>query len=135
MMRVHTRTVWNDRLRLVVSQMSLELAIISVLAGIALGLRYKVMVLICATASVMMFAMIVGIERGDHFRSIFSATVISGTVIQLGYLAGIFIRAAVGRMVLVLDAQAAPLRQALSKRRPARSGRHLQSRSGPAQHR
>ena len=107
MMRLHTRTVWNDKLRLVVSAMSLESAIISALAGIALGLRYKVMILICAAALVMMFVMIVGVARGDHFWSILSATVISGTAIQLGYLAGLSIRAAVGRIILVLDAQAA----------------------------
>jgi hypothetical protein len=104
MMRLHTRSVWNDKLRLVVSAMSLELAIISTLAGVALGLRYKVMILIPVAALVMMFAMIVGLARGDHFWSIFSATVISGTAIQLGYLAGISIRAAV--VILVLDAQA-----------------------------
>ncbi len=76
--------------------MSLELAIISALAGIALGLRYKVMFLIRAVALVMMFAMIAGIARGDHFWSIISGVAILGTAIQLGYLAGISIRARVG---------------------------------------
>jgi hypothetical protein len=81
---------------LVVSAMSLELAIISAFAGIALGLRYKVMILIPAVASLMMFATIVGIARGDHFWSIIWAAAILGTAIQLGYLAGISIRARVG---------------------------------------
>ncbi len=73
--------------------MSLELAIISVLVGIALGL---IVVLVRAVALVMMFAMIVGIARGDHFWSIILAIAIPATAVQLGYLAGIQIRAAVG---------------------------------------
>jgi hypothetical protein len=76
--------------------MSLQLAIIiSALAGIALGLRYKVVILIPAIAFLMMFATIVGIGRGDYFWSIILAMPIPGTAIQLGYLAGIFVRAAV----------------------------------------
>src|SRR5215472_14057621 len=80
----------------VVSAMSLELAIISALAGIALGLRYKVMILLCAVASVMTFAMVVGIARGDHLWSIISAVATLETAVQLGYLAGISIRARLG---------------------------------------
>jgi hypothetical protein len=79
-----------------VSAISLELTIISAFAGIALGLRYKVMILIPAVALLMMFATIVGIARGDHFWSIIWAVAILGTAIQLGYLAGISIRARVG---------------------------------------
>jgi len=76
--------------------MALELAIISVLAGIALGLRYKVLILVPAVALAMVFAIIVGIARADHFWSIILAMVIVGTAVQLGYLVGIAIRAAVG---------------------------------------
>jgi hypothetical protein len=43
----------------------------------------------------MMFATIVGIGRGDHLWSIIFAVAIPGTAIQLGYLAGISVRAAV----------------------------------------
>ena len=78
------------------SAMSLELAIISAFAGIALGLQYKVMILIPAVALLMMFATIVGIARGDNFWSIIWAVAILGTAIQLGYLAGTYIRAGVG---------------------------------------
>jgi len=74
--------------------MTPELAIISALAGIALGLRYKVMVLIPAMIFAMMFAITVGIARADHFWSMILAMVIVGTAVQLGYLAGIAIRAA-----------------------------------------
>jgi len=76
--------------------MTPKLAIIDVLAGIALGLRYKVVVLIRAVVVVMLFAMIVGIARGDRFLSIVLAMAIAGAVIQVGYLIGAQIRATVG---------------------------------------
>ena len=76
--------------------MALELVTVRVLAGIAFGLRYKVVILMHAVALVMMFAMIVAIGRGDHFWSIILAMAIPGTAVQLGYLAGIVIRAAIG---------------------------------------
>jgi hypothetical protein len=72
------------------------LAIITFLAGIALGLRYKVVVLIPAVVLVMLLAMIVGIARGDRVLSIVLATAIVGAVIQVGYLVGAQIRASVG---------------------------------------
>jgi len=78
------------------SEMTLDLAIISVLAGIALGLRYKVVILVPAVTLAMIFAMIVGTARADHFWSVILAMVILGTAVQFGYLAGIAIRAAVG---------------------------------------
>jgi hypothetical protein len=74
--------------------MSLRLAIIiSALAGIALGLRYKVAILIPVVGFIMMFAMVIAIARGDP---IILAVAMPGTTIQLGYLAGISVRAAVG---------------------------------------
>jgi hypothetical protein len=76
--------------------MLLELSIISAFAGIALGLRYKVVILIRAVALVMMFAMVVGIAHGDPYWSIILAIAIPATAIQLGYLAGIQMRAAIG---------------------------------------
>ena len=75
--------------------MTPELAIISVLSGIALGLRYKVVILIPAIVLVILFAMMVGIARGDRFLSLMLAMAIPGAAIQLGYLAGAEIRAAV----------------------------------------
>jgi hypothetical protein len=75
--------------------MALELAIVSVLAGTALGLRYKVLILVPAVTLAMTFAMIVAIARGDHFWSIILAMATQGTAVQLGYLAGIVIGAAV----------------------------------------
>jgi hypothetical protein len=66
----------------------------SALAGVALGLRYKVVILVPAVIFVATFAMIAGIARGDHFGAIILAMVLAGTAVQLGYLIGIAIRAA-----------------------------------------
>jgi hypothetical protein len=71
--------------------MALSLAIIGTVAGIALGLRFKVLVLVPAIALAVIFALIVGIARGYSFWSIVLAIVIVGPAIQLGYLAGIFL--------------------------------------------
>jgi NADH:ubiquinone oxidoreductase subunit 6 (subunit J) len=76
--------------------MTLELAIICMLAGIALGLRYKVFVLVPAVGLTIMFAAMGGIAHGDRLWSILLAMTILGTAVQFGYLAGIMIRATVG---------------------------------------
>jgi hypothetical protein len=78
-----------------VGAMTLELATISVLAGIALGLRYKVLILVPAITVAMLFAIIIGVAHADRFWSIVLATVILGTAVQFGYLAGIVMRAAI----------------------------------------
>jgi hypothetical protein len=72
--------------------MALEIAII-LLAGAALGLRFKVMILIPALTLTVLFAVIVGVSRGDPFWSIAVATILLGTAIQVGYLVGILFRA------------------------------------------
>ena len=77
--------------------MTLELALSASLAGIALGLRYKVVILIPAVVLVMLFAMIIGIARGERrFLSLILAMAIPGAAIQLSYLAGAQIRATIG---------------------------------------
>jgi hypothetical protein len=75
--------------------MALALTIISVLVGIALGLRYKVLILVPAVTVAMLFAIIIGIAHADRFWSIILAMVIFGTAVQFGYLAGIVMRAAI----------------------------------------
>ncbi len=75
--------------------MTFELALPAFLAGIALGLRYRVVILIPAVALVILFAMIVGIARGDGLLSLIMAMVIPGAAIQIGYLAGAHIRTTV----------------------------------------
>jgi hypothetical protein len=73
--------------------MALEIVIIHVLAGAALGLRFKVMILVPALTLTMLCAAIVGVTRRDQFWSIAVAMILLGTAIQVGYLAGILIRA------------------------------------------
>jgi hypothetical protein len=74
----------------------IALVVINVLAGIALGLRYRVVILVPTLSLVMTFTVIVGVARGDHSWSIILAMVIVGTAVQLGYLIGIALRAAIG---------------------------------------
>jgi hypothetical protein len=59
--------------------------------GVGLGLRFKVLVLVPAIGIAEMFALIVGIARGESFWSIVLAMVIAGAAMQLGYLIGIFL--------------------------------------------
>ncbi len=75
--------------------MALQLVMISIVAGIVLGLRYKVLVLVPAVMFVMIFAAIIGVARADSFWSIVLGVVLLGTAIQLGYLAGVAFRAAI----------------------------------------
>ena len=77
--------------------MALEIAIIYVLAGAALGLRFKVLILAPAVTLTMLFAAIVGIARGDTFWAIAIAMILHVTAIQVGYLGGILIRAKIER--------------------------------------
>jgi hypothetical protein len=76
--------------------MGLQLAIVGVLAGTALGLRYKVFVLVPAVSLAMIFGAMAGIVHGDHLGSIILAMVILGATVQFGYLTGIAIHAAAG---------------------------------------
>jgi hypothetical protein len=70
-----------------------ELAIIGVVVGIVLGLRYKILILVPAVLFAMTIAIIIGVARADSFWAIVLTTVVLVIVIQLGYLAGIAIRA------------------------------------------
>ncbi len=76
--------------------MAFELALVGVVVGIVLGLRYKILILVPAVSLAIMFAVMSGIARGDRVWSILLAMAILGTAVQFGYLAGIMIRAAVG---------------------------------------
>jgi hypothetical protein len=71
--------------------MALALTIIGCVVGIALGLRFNVLVLVPAIALAVIFALTVGLARGDRFGSIVLAMVIVGSAIQLGYLVGILL--------------------------------------------
>jgi len=76
--------------------MGLGTIIISTLAGIALGLRHNVLIVLPGVFLAMLFAMMVGIARAEHFWSIILGMVILGIAIQFGYLVGIAIRAIAG---------------------------------------
>ena len=76
--------------------MALELAIFGMLTGIALGLRYKVFVLVLAVTLTMIFAIAGGIAHHDSLGSIILAMAVVGTAIQIGYLTGVVIRAVAG---------------------------------------
>ncbi len=79
--------------------MALQLAIISVVAGIALGLRCKVFVLVPAITLAMIFAVVAGVAHGDQLGAIILAMVIFGTAVQFGYLTGVAIHAAAGPII------------------------------------
>ena len=57
----------------------MALAIIAVLVGPALGLRFRVLTLVHAIGIAEMFALIVGIARGESFGSIALVMVIVGS--------------------------------------------------------
>jgi hypothetical protein len=70
----------------------LEFAIIGILVGIALGLRYKILILMAAVMLAIVFVIIVGIARADSVWSIALTTVGVVIAVQLSYLAGVAIR-------------------------------------------
>lgn len=75
--------------------MALEPTAVGVLAGIVLGLRFKVLILVPALAAATLYGVVAGIARDDHFWSIVWTVIVLGIAIQVGYFAGIFIRAAI----------------------------------------
>jgi hypothetical protein len=75
--------------------MAFELAIIGVVVGIVLGLRYKILILVPAVLFATVLAIAVGMGRADSFWSIVLTTVALVTAVQLGYLAGVVIHAAI----------------------------------------
>ena len=74
--------------------MVLELALIGAAVGAVLGLRYKVVVLVPAVMFSMIFAVIVGVARADGLGPIVLMAVALPVAVQIGYLAGVAIRAA-----------------------------------------
>jgi hypothetical protein len=75
--------------------MAIELAVIGAVAGIVLGLRYKVLILVPAIMFAMIVAIIVGVVHADRLWSIALMTLELIIAIQLGYLAGTVTRAAI----------------------------------------
>ena len=75
--------------------MVLALVIVSVVVGIVLGLRYKVLILVPAVMFAVIGVITVGAARADSFWSIVLTTVALVTAVQVGYLVGAVIRAAI----------------------------------------
>jgi hypothetical protein len=82
--------------------MALELAIISAVAGAVLGLRYNVLVLVPSVMFAMLFAVIVGVARADSAGSVALMTVTLGVAVQLGYVGGVAISAAIESLYAAL---------------------------------
>jgi hypothetical protein len=68
--------------------MAIEVAVIGVVFGLVLGLRYKVLIGVPATMFAMISAIIIEVAHADGFWSIVLMTVELITAVQLGYLAG-----------------------------------------------
>jgi hypothetical protein len=76
----------------------MELAIVGALAGVALGLRYKVLVLVPAVMLALTFSVMVRVAYADSFwlTTLTIAAVV--TALQLGYLAGVVVRTIIERI-------------------------------------
>ncbi len=69
----------------------LMLNLLMLLTGCALGLRFKVLVLLPAIALVWMAYLTVGLSRGDGVSTILFAGVLAAICLQVGYLVGAMI--------------------------------------------
>jgi hypothetical protein len=68
------------------------LLLVSLLVGLVLGQRFKVLVLIPAAVPVLTLAIFVGIVRGDSFWPITITALGAITSLQLGYFLGLAMR-------------------------------------------
>jgi hypothetical protein len=73
----------------------MQLIVIGALVGVALGLRFKVLVLVPAVTLFTILAIMVEIGLGENFWSIILMTAAVVTAFQLGYLAGIVVHAVI----------------------------------------
>lgn len=64
--------------------------IVSVLAGMAIGLRFKVLMIMPAIFVAALSTAAIMIAQGDHAWTIILATVSSAVGVQIGYLCGTF---------------------------------------------
>jgi hypothetical protein len=70
----------------------MTLMLICLLLGAVLGQRFKVLVLIPATAVVLPFVAAAGVVQTDPYGQIAIAAIVASVSLQLGYLAGIALR-------------------------------------------
>jgi hypothetical protein len=71
----------------------MTLALIGFLIGAALGMRFKVLIVIPAIGLALLGTAGVGIARGDSIGSVGLRMVLIATTLQLGYVAGVVLRA------------------------------------------
>ena len=64
-------------------------SIICLFAGLVLGQRLKVLVLVPATALIVALAIVGGLAGGSTFRSVLLAAVAAAVSLQVGYLLGL----------------------------------------------
>jgi predicted neutral ceramidase superfamily lipid hydrolase len=68
------------------------LALISLLAGAALGMRFKVLVLVPAIGFILLVAAGTGLGRGDSLGTVLLMAAAAVTSLQIGYFGGGIIR-------------------------------------------
>ena len=94
------------------------LLMVSLLVGAVLGQRFKVLVLIPATAIVLVLAVATGVTQAQTVWSIILMAAAAATSMQIGYLIGIGIRHVLGA---VWSSRSSPLTSpTTSARQPAR---------------
>jgi len=93
----------------------LILSLISLLAGAALGMRFKVLILVPAICLALLAILAVGISSSVSFSFIALAMVLAAACLQLGYLGGVGARYAMaaaraGRIQRIWHGRAASVR-------------------------
>jgi hypothetical protein len=82
----------RDRFRV---RRMLMLAILSLLLGLVLGQRFRVLVLIPVIIITLLFAVVAGLARADKAWTVGLTTAVATAGLQIGYLLGIGVRLAV----------------------------------------
>jgi general stress protein CsbA len=79
--------------------MTFELGIISFVIGAMFGgFGFKVMIVVPATLIAMLLAAMAGVVHANYFWSIIMTMILIGAAVQIGYLAGLFIRVGITSM-------------------------------------
>jgi hypothetical protein len=76
--------------------MTFEVCIISFVIGAMFGgFGFKVMIVVPATLIAMLLAAMAGVAHANYFWSIIMTMILIGAAVQIGYLAGLLIRAGI----------------------------------------
>jgi uncharacterized protein YqgC (DUF456 family) len=68
------------------------LLLVILLAGLVLGTRFKVLILVPATAVIAIAMMTYGIESGGNLRGPLAMALLASACLQVGYLCGAIVR-------------------------------------------